>query len=54
MLVAFLLRAAIPAGFGLLPLFSLYGGLGWAVLLLVFLVLGELFFRPSLRKEPNI
>lgn len=31
MLVAFLFRAAIPVGFGLLPLFSLYGGLGWAV-----------------------
>ena len=31
MLVAFLFRAIIPIGFGLIPLFSLYGGIGWSV-----------------------
>lgn len=31
MIVAFFFRAAIPIGFGLLPLYSLYGGIGWSV-----------------------
>lgn len=31
MAVAYLFKAAIPLGFGLIPLFSLYGGIGWSV-----------------------
>jgi len=31
MLVAFAFAATIPLGFGLLPLYSLYGGIGWSV-----------------------
>lgn len=31
MLVAFVFAATIPVGFGLIPLYSLYGGIGWSV-----------------------
>ncbi|CAB1246019.1 conserved membrane protein of unknown function [Ruminococcaceae bacterium BL-6] len=31
MAIAFLFQATIPLGFGLIPLFSLYGGIGWSV-----------------------
>ena len=31
MIVAFLFQSVVPIGFGLIPLFALYGGIGWAV-----------------------
>ena len=31
MIVAFLFQSVVPIGFGLIPLFALYGGIGWSV-----------------------
>ena len=31
MIVAFLFHSVVPIGFGLIPLFALYGGIGWSV-----------------------